>query len=268
VLSLVVLPILPDENFGPYAALNPYQIWWMVVLISGLSLAGYAALRIAGPSRGALLTGVFGGVASSTATTLAFSRHARANPILLDLSGVVILTANWVVLLRLTVLIGLIAPPLLSQIGGVIIGGLVAGGIVLALAWRRLEAHAKAPTLELGNPTEIRMALSFGALYAAVLFVSAWVTDWAGQMGAYGVALVSGTTDIDAITLSSLRLMGLGTLSPHTALTAILLAFLANIAFKSSVALILGGLPLARRVLPGMAAVAAGCLAGYFLVTA
>ena len=265
VLSLVVLPILPDENYGPYSALNPYQIWWMVVLISGLSLAGYAALRIAGPRHGALLTGVFGGVASSTATTLAFSRHAREAG-LLDMSAVVILTANWVVLIRLAILTAVMAPGLLPDMARVLAGGLVCGGIVLAIHWRGLEARSKAPVLELGNPTEIRMAFSFGALYAAVLFAVAWLTDWAGHIGAYGVALVSGLTDIDAITLSTLRLLGLDTLDSHQALTAILLALLANIVFKSGLSLSLGGLPLGKRVLPGMAAVAGGCVAGYLLV--
>lgn len=267
VLSLVVLPVLPDESFGPYQALNPHQIWWMVVLISGLSLAGYAALRIAGPRQGALLTGIFGGVASSTATTLAFSRHAREAS-LLDMSAVVILTANWVVLIRLAVLVGVLAPALLADMAVVLAVGLVSGGIVLALRWRALGRREAAPVLELGNPTEIRLALSFGALYAGVLFASAWLTDWAGHTGTYGVALVSGTTDMDAITLSSLRLMGMGSITPHAALTAILLALLANIVFKSGLALALGGVALARRVLPGMAAVALGCVAGYFLLQA
>jgi uncharacterized membrane protein (DUF4010 family) len=268
VLSLVVLPILPDENFGPFHALNPHQIWWMVVLISGLSLAGYAALRIAGPRQGALLTGIFGGLASSTATTLAFSRHAYEAERLTGLSTVVILTANWVVMFRLAALVGVVEPSLLPAMTVVLVGGLICGGIVLAWHWRTLETHASAPVLELGNPTEIRMALSFGLLYAAVLFASAWLTDWAGHAGTYGVALVSGLPDVDAITLSTLHLLGMGTLNAHTALTAILLAFLANIAFKSSMALVLGGVPLARRVLPGMAAVALGCVAGYGLLQA
>jgi uncharacterized membrane protein (DUF4010 family) len=268
ILSLVVLPILPDENFGPYDALNPYQIWWMVVLISGVSLAGYAALRLAGPRHGALLTGVFGGVASSTATTLAFSRHAKAEERLTGLSAVVILTANWVVLIRLSLLTAVVAPSLLPDMAMILAGGLACGAVVLALRWRALEGKSSAPTLELGNPTEIRMALSFGALYAAVLFASAWLTDWAGLAGTYGVAFVSGATDVDAITLSSLRLLGLNTLTPHMALTAILVALLSNILFKSGLTFFLGGLPLARRVLPGMAAVAGGCVAGYLMVQA
>ena len=266
VLSLVVLPILPNEDYGPYKALNPYQIWWMVVLISGLSLAGYAALRIAGPRHGALLTGVFGGVASSTATTLAFSRNARAETRLVGMSSVVILTANWVLLIRLGVLTAVMAPALLPSMGFILAGGLAGGTLAVAWCWKGLESRTNAPLLELGNPTEIRMALSFGALYAAVLFASAWLTDWAGHSGTYGVALISGTTDIDAITLSTLRLLGLETLTQHEALTAILLAFLSNMVFKSGLALSIGGRDLARKVLPGMVAISLGCVGGYLLL--
>jgi len=272
VLSLVVLPILPNEDFGPYRALNPYQVWWMVVLISGLSLAGYAALRIAGQRHGALLTGLFGGVASSTATTLAFSRHGRANQALAGLSTVVILTANWVVQIRLSLVVAVVAPSLFADMFMILGGGLLGGGFVLLRHWRELGRHVEkndetgtpaTPVLELGNPTEIRMALSFGALYAAVLVASAWLTDWAGQWGTYAVAIVSGSTDVDAITLSTLRLLGMNTLPAHSALTAILLAFLANMTFKSGLVLTLGGTALAKRVLPGMGLIVAGTLIGY-----
>ena len=127
VLSFVILPILPDQDYGPYQALNPYQIWWMVVLISGLSLAGYAALRIAGQRRGTLLTGLFGGIASSTATTLAFSRHSRDSPHMTGMAALIILLANWVVLVRLSVLVAVLQPGLLRPMLGLLGGGALAG---------------------------------------------------------------------------------------------------------------------------------------------
>ena len=266
VLSFVILPILPNQDYGPYHALNPYQIWWMVVLISGLSLAGYAALRIAGQRHGTLLTGLFGGIASSTATTLAFSRHARSSPQLAGMAALVILLANWVVLIRLSILVALLAPGMLRPMLTLLGGGVLAGLIVLYLAWRRLDKQNNAPTLEMGNPTEIRAALSFGLLYAVVLFAAAWLSDWVGSQGVYAVALVSGLTDVDAITLSSLRLFNLGNLQPDQTANAILLAVLANIAFKSGLATVIGGGALARQVLPGMAAVAGGLVVGWMLI--
>lgn len=265
VLSLVILPVLPDQGYGPYAALNPYQIWWMVVLISGLSLAGYAALRLAGERQGALLTGLFGGVASSTATTLTFARHARRRPELLSVATLVILTANWVVLVRLSILVGVIAPALLPMAAQVLGLAALAGVPLLFWRWRHLQSR-ELPELALSNPTEIRAALGFGALYAGVLFAAAWLSDWAGSQGVYAVALVSGLTDVDAITLSSLRLFGLNTLSGEQALTAILLALLANIAFKAGLTLVIGGGRLALRTLPGFALVALGAIAGWWLL--
>ncbi len=266
VLSFVILPILPNQDYGPYNALNPYQIWWMVVLISGLSLAGYAALRIAGQRHGTLLTGLFGGIASSTATTLAFSRHGRNTPELAGMAALVILLANWVLLIRLSVLVALLAPGLLQPLLTLFGGGALAGLIMLYLAWRRLDKQNNAPRLEMNNPTEIRAALSFGLLYAVVLFAAAWLSDLVGSQGVYAVALVSGLTDVDAITLSSLRLFNLGNLQSEQTANAILLAVLANIAFKSSLATVIGGGALARQVLPGMAAVAGGLVLGWLLV--
>jgi uncharacterized membrane protein (DUF4010 family) len=265
VLSFVILPILPNQNYGPYNALNPYQIWWIVVLISGLSLAGYAALRVAGQRHGTLLTGLFGGIASSTATTLAFSRHGRDSPQLAGMAALVILLANWVVLARLSVLIAVLAPTLLLSVLPMFLGGALGGLVVIYLAWRNLDTRDDAPRLEMKNPTEIRAALSFGVLYAVVLFAAAWLSDLVGSRGVYAVALVSGLTDLDAITLSSLRLFNLGNLQAHQTATAILLAMLANTVFKSSLAVVIGGATLARKVLPGMFAVAAGLVLGWLV---
>jgi uncharacterized membrane protein (DUF4010 family) len=265
VLSFVILPILPNQDYGPYQALNPYQIWWMVVLISGLSLAGYTALRLVGQRHGTLLTGLFGGIASSTATTLAFSRHGRDKPALRPMAAMVILLANWVVLIRLSVVVSLLAPALIRPVLIMMGCGVTAGLVMLYYFWRHLEQKSDAPELAVSNPTEIRTALSFGALYAAVLFAAAWLSDLVGSQGVYVVALVSGLTDVDAITLSSLRLFGLGNLTAGQVLTTLLIAVLANMLFKGGLVLTLGGKALARQVLPGMAALSAGLALGWFI---
>jgi uncharacterized membrane protein (DUF4010 family) len=266
VLSFVILPILPDENFGPYQALNPYQIWWMVVLISGLSLAGYAALRLAGPKRGTLLTGLLGGAVSSTATTLAFARNSREDPRLTGIAATVILLANWMVLVRISIVTAVVMPSLWQDLSWVLAGGALAGLVAIFVLWRNLKDRTGTPTLEVGNPAEIRTALTFGGLYALVLFAAAWLSDAVGNQGLYAVALVSGLTDVDAITLSGLRLFGLGNLDASQVKTTVLLALLANIAFKSGLASFISGPALAKRVLPGMAAVAAGLCLAWWLV--
>ncbi|HEY5762348.1 MAG TPA: MgtC/SapB family protein [Rhodocyclaceae bacterium] len=262
VLSLVILPILPNSDMGPYDALNPAQLWWMVVLISGVSLAGYAALRIVGQHHGAPILGVLGGLASSTATTLVFSRHAASGTHLLRLATVVILLANLVVLVRLSIYGAVLQPTLLPILLPPLAIGLVLGAGFVVAIWRGLNSREDVPALELTNPAEIRTALTFGAVYGLVLVISAALSDYAGSKGLYLVAVVSGLTDVDAITLSSLRLYGLGKLSASDAVTAILIATLSNLVFKLGIVSMVGGALLTRRVAAGFGLIATGLVAG------
>lgn len=267
VLSLVILPILPDRNFGPYQALNPHNIWWMVVLISGVSLAGYAALRLTGARHGAALIGIFGGMVSSTATTMIFARHARANVDLGRTAMVVILLANIVVMVRLGVVSVAVAPAIVEALFGVLGCGIALGVAATLWGWRQLEGGSTLPMPNVTNPTEIRTALTFGGLYALVLVLSAWLQDIAGSRGIYLLALASGLTDVDAITLSSLRMFTLDKLSEAQTITAITLATLSNLAFKTGLVVVIGGTALARRTLPGLVAIAAGLVGGLLLMT-
>lgn len=267
VLSLVVLPILPNQDYGPYNALNPHQIWWMVVLISGLSLAGYAALRIVGNRHGAPLLGFFGGLVSSTATTMVFARNAREDGQFTATATLVILIANLVVTVRLGIVAVVLAPTLFVPLASVLGIGLLLGLIVALFRWRTLTTASDLPLPEVKNPTEIRTALSFGLLYGVVLLLAAWLQDIAGSQGLYLVALASGLTDIDAITLSTLRLFNQQTLNAAPAVTAIGLAVLSNLIFKSGLVIAIGGKTLAKSVLPGLAAIGVGFIAGIGLLT-
>jgi len=258
VLSLIILPLVPNRNYGPFGALNPYQIWWMVVLIAGVGLAGYAALRLVGQRRGAVMLGLLGGLVSSTATTLAFSRHARASDAMLPVAVIVIVLANLVVQVRLGVLAAVLAPGVLPQLLPVLIGGLVTGGLGAAYGVRRLRPQGEMPALAMANPTELRTALGFGLMYALVLLAAAWLSDWLGTRGLYAVALVSGLTDVDAITLSSLRLHNLDKLPVAVVVNVITLATLANLIFKSALALTIGGWNMARHAAAGMGAIGLG----------
>jgi uncharacterized membrane protein (DUF4010 family) len=267
VLSLVILPILPDKDFGPYQALNPHNIWWMVVLISGVSLAGYAALRLAGARHGAALIGLFGGVVSSTATTMIFARHARANVDLARTAMVVILLANIVVMVRLGVVSFVVAPEIVGLLFGVLGCGIALGVAATLWGWRQLEGGDSLPMPNVANPTEIKTALTFGGLYALILVLSAWLQDVAGSRGIYLLALASGLTDVDAITLSSLRMFSMEKLTAAQTIIAITLATLSNLAFKTGLVIVIGGAALARRTLPGLAAIAAGLVGGLLLMT-
>jgi len=265
VLSLVILPVLPDQGFGPFEAINPRQMWWMVVLISGLSLAGYAALRLAGQQNGTLLTGLLGGIASSTATTLTFSRHAKEDPSLIPQAALIILLANWALLLRLSIIVAIITPALFTEALWILGGGLLVGLVPLIWLWRQLGRHAAPPNLDIKNPAEIIPALTFGALYGIILLAAAWLADYAGTQGIYVLAAVSGLTDLDAIALSSLRLANLGSITPDTVFNILLIALCANMFFKASLAWGIGRWALIRRVAPGYLIVIAGLSIGRML---
>ena len=265
VVSFIVLPILPDRDFGPYSALNLRQIWWMVVLIAGVSLAGYMALRIVGRQHGAALLGLFGGLVSSTATSLVYARHGRSNVTLRDLSADVIVIANLVVLGRVAVLTAVVSPGFLSHLLPVLACALVPGMASVVYRLRRLHKQQEPPMPKITNPTELRTAIVFALLYGVVLLVAAWLHDKAGTAGVYGVALVSGLTDVDPITLSSLRLFGIGNLAATQTATAIGLAYLANIVFKLGMIGVAGGADMLRRCSPGMVMTAAGTIVGLVL---
>src|ERR1039458_1000639 len=232
VLTFIVLPILPDQDYGPYHAFNPHQAWLMVVLISGISLVGYTALHAVGTRYGAPLLGFLGGLVSSTATTLLYAKNSKNNPIISHLAASVIVIASMVVLLRLLVLSAIVAYGTLPGLFPVLAGGFLFGLIVALYNWRKMDKVTELNIPETSNPAELHTAIGFGLLYVVVLLVAAWMEALAGSRGLYVVALVSGLTDVDAITLSSLRLFNLGQLSEHQTVTAIALAFISNIAFK------------------------------------
>lgn len=261
VLTFVVLPVLPDENLGPYGALNPHQIWVMVVLISGVSLAGYVALKIVGQRHGAPLLGLFGGLVSSTATTLVYARHGRETPALAGLAATVIVIANLVLLVRVSVVVAIVSPSMLASVLPVTGAGLFVGLLAAIPTWRRATAGTAPPVPVVTNPTELKTSLTFGAAYGVVLLLAAWLSHEIGSAGLYGLALVSGLTDVDAITLSALRLNDLGQVGASDALTGIILAILSNIAFKLGLVLVTAGPALALRCLPPMAGSAAGLVA-------
>ena len=266
VLTFVILPILPDESFGPYNAFNPHQAWLMVVLISGLSLAGYVALHIVGSRYGAPLLGFLGGLVSSTATTMIYARHGKADPAMEKLATMVIVIASLVVLIRLLVVSTIVSYSALPALAPILLGGLACGTVIAIYIWRKA---GKAPALVIPktpNPAELHAALGFGLLYVLVLLGAAWMADIAGSHGLYAVALISGLTDVDAITLSSLRLFNLGQLNESQTVTAISIAFIANLAFKLGMVIFIGGWRLAKWVVAGFSAMAIGVLLGLLAV--
>jgi uncharacterized membrane protein (DUF4010 family) len=248
-LTLVILPVLPNQTFGPFDVLNPRHMWLMVVLIVGISLGGYLAYKLLGDRVGTLLAGILGGTISSTATTVTYGRMGRLGKDTASLSAVVILLASTVVFVRVLVEIAVVAPASLRVSAPPLIALLLAFGGLSHLAWSRREADAGAMP-EQGNPTEMRFALAFGLLYGVILLAVAAGKEWFGDEGLYVVAVISGLTDMDAITLSTATLTRQGRVAPETLWRVVVVASIANLAFKLGVAGALGGRGLMARLAP------------------
>lgn len=256
-IALVILPVLPDQPMGPYDVLNPYQIWWMVVLIVGLSLAGYVAFKLFGAHAGAVLGGVMGGVISSTATTVTYARRTKQDSETSRLAALVVMLASTVVYGRVLVEIAAVAPRSFRALAppvGAMLGLSIALCVVMWFFSRRREQEPPDP----GNPAELKSALAFGALYALVLLAVAFARDRFGTAGLYTVAAISGLTDMDAITLSTSRLVEGGGLDPSSGWRAIILASMSNLVFKAGIVAALGS----RRLLWQVALLFLAALAG------
>lgn len=262
VLSVVILPLLPDAGYGPYAALNPYRLWWAVVLIAGLSLCGHIAMRFTGPQRGIFWTGLLGGLASSTAATLTLARRARAEPALTDAAATGTLAACGMMFLRITVIVFTLQPSLGRPLGAPM---LTAGAAMLGLAaWQRMRGTSGAVVPE-GDPIapfSLSTALGFGAFLGLMAVLTQASEAWLGDPGLYALATLSGLADVDAIIITVMKMQATGSLEVTTTVIAVGLATVANMVAKACIAAVIGGLPLGGRVAAGYGlSIAAGSAA-------
>jgi uncharacterized membrane protein (DUF4010 family) len=267
-VSAVVLPLLPDRSFGPYAVLNPFHVWLMVVLISGVSLAGYVAWRLTLERKGLLLTGLLGGVISSTATTFAYARQARDGTQTPSAATVVLLLANAAMLVRVLLLVMVAAPAMIPKAAFVVLPALLLS--VPALWWHfaRAGGESAARGGHMENPTQLGTALLFATFYALILLAAAWLSDKVGSSGLYGLSFISGLTDVDAITLSSSRLAVQEAIDLRDAATAVGVAVSSNVLFKTAVAAVVGGRSLGPSAVTAFALPLAGLIGGLLAMRA
>jgi len=241
-ISVVMLPVLPDKGYGPWQAFNPYLIWWMVVLVAGISYCGYFAIRIAGPRRGILLTALSGGLVSSTAVTVTLSRMQRSGGRFEPLYAIGIILASATMFPRVMLWTAVVSPDLLPlllwPIGIMTLSSLLIG----LVAWRGQQQHSADEISDFtpNNPFEIGTALQMGALLAAVMFLAQGLRQWFGDAGIYLLAAISGIGDVDAITLTVAR-MAESDLMAITAVAAITLAAIINTLTKAGFAAGIGG---------------------------
>lgn len=258
VFSCIVLPILPNSQMGPLNVFNPFNIWLMVVLIVGISLAGYIAFKFFGQSAGALVGGLLGGAISSTATSLSYGRKARQLPSMTMLATTVIVIASSVVFVRVLIELAVVAPnnfkPMATPMA-IMLGSCVVAAVI---SWSMFRGQNEAVS-QPSNPTELKSALLFAGLYALVLWGLAATRQYLNDDALYVVAALSGLTDMDAITLSTGRMVEQGSQFVDGQANAnqfgsgigarlLLTAAIANLIFKAGVVAFVGGWRLFVRV--------------------
>ncbi|TBU97325.1 MgtC/SapB family protein [Stutzerimonas kirkiae] len=248
-ISLVLLPALPNQGYGPWGVFNPYVIWWLVVLIAGIGFAAYVAIRLLGTRHGLLFTAVIGSIVSSTAMTVTLSR-LRGNRSLHAMLACGLLATSAVMFPRVLLEVGLVNPTLLAPlVTPLLVTTLVysLGALIFyRLAGKEPEDGGEPP---LKNPFELAPALRFAALLVFILFLVEAGRHWMGDSGVYLVSLLSGLADVDAITLSLARSAQSG-LDHQVAVQAIFLAALSNSLVKAGLIALIGGRDLAVRTLP------------------
>ncbi|MFW5929906.1 MAG: MgtC/SapB family protein [Halobacteriota archaeon] len=249
IVALVVLPLLPDEEVVVYGdlGLNPRFVWLMVVFVSGISLGAYVLTKYLGARKGIALSGLLGGMASSTATTIAMAARSRDESTLTSAYVFAVAVASMAMFPRVFIETAVVNPALATPVA-LPLGVMLAVGIALSAFVYFDGRPEKFTEVELDNPFRLRPALVFGGVFAVVLLVTSEAASAFGEGGVYATALFSGLADADAITISLARLASEGTVSDSTAVTGIVLGSAANTMTKAGIALVIGSRALALRV--------------------
>ncbi len=246
-ITCIILPLLPNKTFGPFDVFNPFEMWLLVVLIVGMSLGGYIAYKFFGHNAGILLGGFLGGAVSSTATTVSYSRRALASHSQRQVAAIVIMIASTVVFIRVLIEIAVVSPKFFwVSIGPILVLMVLALAPALFLWYRFRNEPSEMPEQE--NPTQLRSALTFGVLYAVILFALAASESYVGDQGLYLVAAFSGLTDMDAITLSTARMALEDDHIMRTGWRLIVIGALANLIFKAGIIGTIGDKRLFRQI--------------------
>lgn len=254
VITAIILPVLPNRTFGPppLDVLNPYQVWKMVVFISGINFLGYILVKVAGPKKGIGISGLLGGLASSTATTLSFSQRSHTQDGL-DKPFAVAIIAAWVIMfLRVIVEVAVVNNRLLPYIWPAM-AAMGLSGLFYALYLYFSQTAINEEELNLSNPFELGPAIKFGLIYALILLVTKAAEVYIGEKGLYLTSFLAGLADVDAITLSIADLTKAGQgVALSTGKIAIILAAISNTAAKGVLVFSLGSRSLRRYIWPAM----------------
>ncbi len=269
VITVVILPVLPRQPYGPppFDVLVPYKIWLMVVFISGISFLGYLLIKIVGTRRGVGLTGLLGGLASSTAVTLSFAQRSRRVEGLARPFALAILLAWSVMFARVMVEVAALNRPLLAIVWIPLAAAMLVSLTYCGYLYRAQSAEKQQEADDFKNPFELGPALTFGLLYAVILLAANAARLYLGDAGVYLSSVAAGLADVDAITLSMAELSRDGTnLDLTTAARAVVLAAASNTIVKGGIVLSTGSKALRRVLLPGLVLTLATAVGVVFLL--
>ena len=259
----VILPVLPDAEYGPFGFFRPRRVWMFVILVCSISWLGYFLQKFLGAGRGLALTGVLGGIASTTAATTALARQSREPGV--DVAGYTraALLANAVQCPRIWAILAVISPALAWACAPVL-GAMTAAGLAAAWGLGRSGSGAGAGQLALSNPFRLGPALKFGALFALVRLLARALTAEYGDAGVYAASAVGGSVDVDAIVFSMAGLARDGQVGMNAAVGAVLLAWGANALLKTGVAYWAGTRGFAGRVTLGFGVMLGAAVAAWW----
>lgn len=210
VVSVVLLPVLPNQGFGPGGVLNPHELWWAVVLIAAIGFAGYIAMRAAGAHKGALLMGMIGGLVSSTSLTVSAARASQAASAAAPALAAAVATAQSVMFIRTGLIVGALNGALLQHVVvPLACGALAAIGCALWLARRAFDGRDD-EAINPGSPDMLNAAIKFVLVVACVLVAAHYAQVYAGDLGVVLAGVLSGAIDVDAASVSASRMSGSG----------------------------------------------------------
>jgi uncharacterized membrane protein (DUF4010 family) len=266
VLALLILPFLPNQDFGPFNVINPREIGWIIVLTSGIGFFGYVLMKFLGTNIGILLTGIVGGLVSSTVVTWTFAKRSKIAPKLSGKFSVAIFAAASIMVIRVLIWIFIFNKPLLNEMAlPLALLFFTALGVVLFIYRSQNHIATNSETIPLGEPINVKDAVFFGVLYTGILLLVSYANSEYGAKGIYVSSIISALTDIDAITISVSKL-GVSNINFLTAQNAILLAALSNTIVKIGISLWAGSKELRKFILIGYGIIFLSGIAGFIII--
>ncbi len=250
IISIIVLPLLPDRTFGPLDVLNPRLIWYMVIFISGISFVGYIFIKLLGKDKGIVLTGLLGGLVSSTAVTFSLSKKSKLQPLLSHNYAVGIVLASTMMFIRVFIIVLVLNAALVANLWIPLIVFTIAGYVISLIMFKR-ASKTELTDIEISNPFELKSAFMFGLIFAVVIFGAKAAQVYLGDPGIYAASTLAGLTSVDAIVLSISRLSA-GAMMSGVAEKAIVIALISNTIVKMIITVIWGSQDLKKEVIRGL----------------